>query len=107
GDIFFAHAYDAMADLVAVWTRQSIQLLGMMTEAIHNPMLADRYEALKMADYIYRAAAWIGDEMQIRPDGRIAQRQKETFAKTLELLEEAAETGMFEAIARGRFADVK
>ncbi len=107
GDIFFAHAYDAMSDLVAVWTRQTIQLLGMPTEAIHNPMLMDRHIALKMADYVYRAAAFLGDEMQIRPDGRIAQRQKETFRKTLELLEEAAETGMFEAIAKGRFGDIK
>lgn len=107
GDIFFAHAYDAMCDLVAVWTRQSIQLLGMPTEAIHNPMLMDRFAALKMADYVYRAAAFLGDEMRIRPDGRIAQRQRETFAKTLALLEEAAEVGMFEAIARGRFGDIR
>jgi beta-lysine 5,6-aminomutase alpha subunit len=41
-DIFFSHAYDVMADLVAVWTRQGIQLLGMMTEAMHTPLLADR-----------------------------------------------------------------
>ncbi len=27
-DIFFSHAYDVMADLVAIWTRQGIQLLG-------------------------------------------------------------------------------
>lgn len=107
GDIFFAHAYDTMADLVAVWTGQGIQLLGMMTEAIHNPMLMDRYAALKMADYVYRAGAWLGDELQIRPDGRIAQKQRETFEQTLELLQEAAETGMFAAIAKGRFADVK
>jgi beta-lysine 5,6-aminomutase alpha subunit len=107
GDIFFAHAYDAMADLVAVWTRQHIQLLGMMTEAMHNPFLMDRHAALKMADYIYRAAAWMGDELQIRPDGRIAQRQREVFEGALGMLEEAASVGMFEAIARGRFAGVK
>src|SRR5574342_20418 len=41
-DIFFSHAYDVMADLLAVWTRQGIQLLGMMTEAMHTPLLADR-----------------------------------------------------------------
>lgn len=107
GDIFFAHAYDTMCDLVAAWTRQSIHLLGMMTEAVHNPMLMDRYTALKTADYVYRAGAWLGDELQINPNGRIAQRQKETFAATLELLQEAAEIGMFDAIAKGRFADVK
>lgn len=107
GDIFFAHAYDTMADLVAIWTRQGIQLLGMMTEAIHNPFLMDRYAALKTADYIYRAGAWLGDELQINPNGRIAQRQREVFDDALEMLEEAAEIGMFEAIAKGRFAGVK
>src|SRR5262245_31144199 len=74
GDIFFAHAYDAMADLIGIWTRQGIQLLGMMTEAMHNPFLMDRYEALKMADYVYRAGRHLGDELQINPNGRIAQR---------------------------------
>jgi beta-lysine 5,6-aminomutase alpha subunit len=107
GDIFFAHAYDAMADLIGVWTRQHIQLLGMMTEAMHNPFLMDRFSALKMADYVYRAAAYLGEELTIRPDGRIAQRQNEVFKNALDLLEEAAAKGMFEAIALGRFAGVK
>ncbi len=107
GDIFFAHAYDAMADLMAIWTRQGIQLLGMMTEAMHNPFLMDRYAALKMADYIYRAGAWLGDELQINPNGRIAQRQQEVFEEAVTMLEEAAEIGMFDAIAKGRFAGVK
>ena len=107
GDIFFAHAYDAMADLVGVWTRQHIQLLGMMTEAMHNPFLMDRFSALKMADYVYRAAAYLGEELTVRPDGRIAQRQNEVFNDALDLLEEAAAKGMFEAIALGRFAGVK
>ena len=107
GDIFFAHAYDAMADLIGIWTRQSIQLLGMMTEAMHNPFLMDRYSALKMADYVYRAGRFLGDELVIRPDGRIAERQREVFEKALAMLERAAEEGMFTAIARGEFAGVK
>ncbi|HEY9897535.1 MAG TPA: lysine 5,6-aminomutase subunit alpha, partial [Pantanalinema sp.] len=55
GDIFFSHAYDVMADVVAQVTGQEIQLLGMMTEAMHNPFLMDRYVALKSAEYVYRA----------------------------------------------------
>jgi beta-lysine 5,6-aminomutase alpha subunit len=107
GDIFFAHAYDAMADLIGVWTRQGIQLLGMMTEAMHNPFLMDRYSALKMADYVYRAGMYLGDELQISPNGRIAQRQREVFDDALKMLELAAEDGMFTAIAKGEFAGVK
>src|SRR5574340_941983 len=50
GDIFFSHAYDVMADVVSWITGQEIQLLGMMTEAMHNPFLMDRYVALKNAE---------------------------------------------------------
>src|SRR2546423_14763702 len=75
-DIFFSHAYDQMANLVAIWTRQGIQLLGLMTEAMHTPLLADRYQALKCADYVYRDARGIDDEFTVRDDGTIANRAR-------------------------------
>jgi beta-lysine 5,6-aminomutase alpha subunit len=106
-DIFFSHAYDVMADLVAVWTRQGIQLLGMMTEAMHTPLLADRYVALKAASYIHRAARGIDEEFTVREDGRIATRAREVFAKAMALLEECHKDGMVAAIGRGHFGDVK
>ena len=74
GDIFFSHAYDVMADVVARVTGQSIQLLGMMTEAMHNPFLMDRYVALKSADYVYRAWKSMGSEIQFRPGGMVERR---------------------------------
>src|SRR6185295_1207826 len=79
GDIFFSHAYDVMADLVAITTRQGIQILGMMTEAMHNPFLMDRYVALKSAAYVYRAARLLGEEITFNPDGIVARRQREVF----------------------------
>lgn len=106
-DIFFSHAYDVMADLVAVWTRQGIQLLGMMTEAMHTPLLADRYVALKSASYLHRAARGIDEEFTVRDDGKIANRARFVFGKAVELLEECRADGMVAAIGRGRFGDVK
>ncbi len=106
-DIFFSHAYDVMADLVAVWTRQGIQLLGMMTEAMHTPLLADRYVALKSASYLHRAARGIDEEFVVREDGKIANRARFVFGKAVELLEECRGDGMVAAIGRGRFGDVK
>ncbi|MFN0064408.1 MAG: lysine 5,6-aminomutase subunit alpha [Myxococcaceae bacterium] len=106
-DIFFSHAYDVMADLVAIWTRQGIQLLGMMTEAMHTPLLADRYVALKSAAYIHRAARDIGDEFVVREDGKIAERARFVFREALELLQECQRDGLVAAIGRGRFGDVK
>jgi beta-lysine 5,6-aminomutase alpha subunit len=105
GDIFFSHAYDVMADLVAITTRQGIQLLGMMTEAMHNPFLMDRYVALKSAAYVYRAARHLGDEIAFKPDGIVASRQREVFDKALALLEEVARDGMMTAISKARFGD--
>ena len=105
GDIFFSHAYDVMSDLVAITTRQGIQLLGMMTEAMHNPFLMDRYVALKAAAYVYRGARHLGDEITFKPDGIVARRQREVFDKALHLLEEAAKDGMIAAIGKARFGD--
>ena len=106
-DIFFSHAYDVMADLVAIWTRQGIQLLGMMTEAMHTPLLADRYVALKSASYIHRAARGIDEEFTVREDGKIANRAREVFANAEQLLRECHAEGMVAAIGKGRFGDVK
>ena len=105
GDIFFSHAYDVMADLVAITTGQSIQLLGMMTEAMHNPFMMDRFVALKSAAYVYRGARHLGGEIQFKPDGIIARRQQEVFDKALHLLEEVAKDGMMTAIGKARFGD--
>jgi beta-lysine 5,6-aminomutase alpha subunit len=106
-DIFFSHAYDVMADLVAIWTRQGIQLLGMMTEAMHTPLLADRYVALKAAKYIHTAARGIDEEFTVREDGKIANRARFVFGEAMKLLEECRNEGMVAAIGKGRFGDVK
>ena len=105
-DIFFSHAYDVMADLVAIWTKQGIQLLGMMTEAMHTPLLADRYVALKSASYIHRAARGIESEFTVREDGVIANRAREVWGNAMKLLEECHKDGLMPAIGRARFGDV-
>ena len=106
GDIFFSHAYDLMADIAAKWTGQGIQLLGMMTEAMHTPLMMDRYAALKGADYVYRAFDGIADEVQIRPDGKIAARARRVFDEALRLLEEVAQSGLMAAIGEAKFGDI-
>ena len=80
-DIFFSHAYDVMADLVAVWTRQGIQLLGMMTEAMHTPLLATATWRSRPPAYIHRAARGIDEEFAVREDGKIANRARYVFGQ--------------------------
>jgi beta-lysine 5,6-aminomutase alpha subunit len=106
GDIFFSHGYDLMADVVGWVTGQGIQLLGMMTEAMHNPSLADRYQALKGADYVYRAWRSMGDELQLKPGGMVETRAAATLHAARLLLEEVAADGLFAAIGKARFGDV-
>lgn len=106
GDIFFSHAYDVMADVVSWVSGQSIQLLGMMTEAMHNPFLMDRYVALKGADYVRRAWRSMGAELVLRPDGLVVGRARATLDRALALLEEVAEEGLPSAIGKARFGDV-
>lgn len=107
GDIFQSHVHDAMFNLVGVMTNQSIELLGMMSEAVHNPMLMDRYLSLKATKYVYNAAKHLGEELEFKQDGIIANRAREVVDKAQELLTRVHEETIWTAIERGAFADVK
>jgi beta-lysine 5,6-aminomutase alpha subunit len=107
GDIFFAHVHDAMFDLVGVATGQSIELLGMFSEAIHNPLLMDRYLALKATRYVHGACKHLGEEIEFRRDGIVGRRAEQVLDEALALLEEVEQESIWNAIARGAFADVK
>jgi beta-lysine 5,6-aminomutase alpha subunit len=107
GDIFFAHVHDALFDLVGVATKQSIELLGMFSEAIQNPLLMDRYLALKATRYVHNACRHLGDEIEFRTDGIVARRAQQVLDEALQLLVDVKRETIWEAIARGAFADVK
>ncbi|HEX6244757.1 MAG TPA: lysine 5,6-aminomutase subunit alpha [Polyangiales bacterium] len=107
GDIFQSHVHDALFTLVGAMTGQSIQLLGMFSEAIHNPLMMDRYLSLKATRYVLSAAKHLGDEISYRPDGRIAARAELVLRQAADLLEVVRSETLWGAIARGAFADVK
>ncbi|MDP9034465.1 MAG: lysine 5,6-aminomutase subunit alpha [Myxococcota bacterium] len=107
GDIFFAHVHDAMFDLIGVTTRQTIELLGMFSEAVQNPLLMDRYLALKATRYVHNAARHLGDEIELKSDGIIARRAIQVLDEALALLEAVRDESIWGAIARGAFADIK
>lgn len=107
GDIFWSHRVDGLYDLVGVATDQTIELLGMMTESVHTPLLQDRFVALKGADYVFNAARHLSSELEWNPNGRVVARAKLVLQEAHDLLKEVANEGMWAAIARGAFADVK
>ncbi|MFO0548149.1 MAG: lysine 5,6-aminomutase subunit alpha [Polyangiaceae bacterium] len=107
GDIFQSHVHDAMFNLAGVVTGQSIELLGMFSEAIHTPFMMDRYLSLKSAKYVFGAARHLGDEIEWRPDGKVAARARQLLTEAHEMLVEVQRDTIWNAIARGEFADVK
>jgi beta-lysine 5,6-aminomutase alpha subunit len=107
GDIFFAHVHDAMFDLAGVMTKQTIELLGMFSEAIHNPLLMDRYLSLKATRYVHGACKHLGDEIEFKPGGIVARRAEHVLSEGLALLEEVKRESIWDAIGHGAFADVK
>jgi beta-lysine 5,6-aminomutase alpha subunit len=88
-------------------THQSIELLGMFSEAVHTPLLMDRFLSLKATKYVYTTARHLGDEIEIKPDGRIAKRAAQVLAEAEELLAEVERDSIWDAIGKGAFADVK
>jgi beta-lysine 5,6-aminomutase alpha subunit len=107
GDVFQSHVHDAMFSLVGSMTGQSIELLGMLSEAVHNPLLMDRYLALKATRYVFTSTRHLGEELQIKPDGRMATRAATVLREAEQLLTEVRQETLWSAIARGAFADVR
>jgi len=107
GDIFWSHRVDGLFDLVGVMTEQTIELLGMMTESIHTPLLQDRFAALKGADYVFTAAQHLSEELRWNPSGRVVARAQQVLGEARDLLRSVQSEGLFSAIEKGVFADVK
>ncbi len=106
GDIFYGHVLDTMFNLVGVMTHQEIQLLGMMTEAIHNPLLQDRFAALKSANYIFKAARDLGDEISWSANGKIVRRARSVLEDAYRLLHKVEQISLPTAIEEGLFANM-
>lgn len=106
GNIFWTYAHNTLYNLVGVLTGQSIELLGILTEAIHTPFASDRYLALQNADYVNRYARHLSEEIQYAPDGRIARRAAQVLDEAVALLERVAEEGLVPSVAQAVFAGV-
>lgn len=106
GDIFKGTVQNALFNITAVTTKQSIHLLGMMTEAIHTPFVSDRALALDNAAYIEKAFKNFGDEIQFKPDGMIVKRASEVLEKAHTLLKEIKDDGLFKTLEKGVFAGI-
>ncbi|WP_321320477.1 lysine 5,6-aminomutase subunit alpha [Labilibaculum sp.] len=107
GNVFKGHVQDALFNQISIWTGQGIQLLGMLTEAIHTPFMSDRYLSIENAKYIFNNMKSIGDEMEFKEGGIIRQRAAKVLDDATELVEKIEKEGLFTALEKGIFADIK
>jgi len=107
GDIFKGHVQDALFNMVAIMTGQTLQLLGMPTEAIHTPLLQDRKLSLDNAQYIFNNMRNLGEEIEFKKDGMIQQRAQKVVVEATEMIEQIEKDGLFNTIVEGKFAGVK
>ncbi|MCY1636663.1 lysine 5,6-aminomutase subunit alpha [Marinifilum sp. D737] len=107
GNIFKGNVQDALFNQISIWTGQGIQLLGMLTEAIHTPFMSDRYLSIENAKYIFSNMKSIGDEMEFKEGGIIRQRAAKVLDDATELVEKIEKEGLFTALEKGIFADIK
>ena len=104
GDIFKGYLMNGLFNLSSIMTGQSIQLLGMLTEAIHTPFLHDRALSIENAKYIFNNARHLQDEIKFTLNGRIQKRADTVLKEASGLLEKVAEKGIMKAIEEGNFA---
>ena len=107
GNIFRGHIQDALFNMIGNWTHQGIQLLGMPTEAIHTPFMSDRYLSIENAKYIFNNMKDIGEEVEFKEGGIVKSRANKVLDDAIVLLETLEQEGLFNALEKGMFADVK
>lgn len=107
GNIFRGHVQDALFNLVSIWTGQGIQLLGMLTEAIHTPLLHDRMLSIENAQYIFNNARDLGEEIEFKQDGMIQKRAQYVLGEAEKMLVDIEKEGIFTTIEKGKFGGVK
>ena len=107
GNIFKGHIQDALFNMVSIMTNQGIQLLGMLTEAIHTPLLQDRALSIENARYIFNNMRSISDEIEFKEGGIIQSRAQAVLADAAEMLKDIEREGIMSTIEKGKFAGVK
>lgn len=107
GNIFKGQIQNALFNEISIWTGQGLQLLGMITEAVHTPFMSDRYIAIENAKYIFSNMKNIGDEVEFKENGIIQKRAQTVLDNAYDLLKQIEGEGLFNALEKGMFADIK
>jgi beta-lysine 5,6-aminomutase alpha subunit len=107
GNLYRTHATDSLFNLVTIATGQGIQTIGVPTEGIFTPHVHDRVIGLENAGYVFASARDLDEEIEFKRGGIVQRRAQEVLACAHVLLSQIAEEGLFAALARGVFGDVR
>ncbi|MHA2282218.1 MAG: lysine 5,6-aminomutase subunit alpha [Promethearchaeota archaeon] len=107
GNIFKGHIQDTLFNMITIMTNQRIHLLGMLTEAIHTPFMADRALSIENARYIFNNMKSISEEIMFKKGGIVEKRANEVLNKAYNLLKEIEKEGLFVTVEKGIFAGIK
>jgi beta-lysine 5,6-aminomutase alpha subunit len=107
GNVFRGYAMNTLFNFVSKATHQSIHLLGMLTEAIHTPYLQDRFLAIDNALYVMNNIENFFEDIEFKQDGIMVTRARQVLDEASAFLREVEAAGLFDAIERGLFAEVK
>lgn len=107
GDIFMGQVQNALFNTASAMTGQRIHLLGMLTEAVHTPLMSDRALAIDSARYVFNTMKDLNGEIEFAENGIIRKRADEVLTNALKLLEDISKTGLTNALSEGIFAGVK
>ena len=107
GDIFKGQVQDTLFNMVTIMTGQKLHLLGMITEAIHTPFMADRAISIDNAQYIFNTMKDLGSEITFKEGGMMQTRVDEVLTKATDLIQEIEKEGLFSTLEQGKFAGIK
>jgi len=107
GNIFKGHVQDTLFNAVSIMTGQGLQLLGMLTEAIHTPFLQDRALSIENAKYVFSNMKDLGSEIEFKEGGMIQSRAQHVLKESVQMLKDIEDEGLTNSIAKGKFAEVK
>ena len=106
GNIFKGHIQDALFNMISIWTGQGLQLLGMMTEAIHTPFMSDRYLAIENARYIFNNMRDLGDEVTFKEEESSVKELNWFWIMRIICLKQWLKR-LFDTLEKGLFAGIK
>jgi len=80
-DVFYSQCLDTMFNVASVITNQGIHLTGILTEAIHTPLMQDRYEALRNVNYVFNIARELGKNIEFKKMALLQDGRNKSWMK--------------------------